>query len=436
MALWTSSCENGDDQGNTAHLKVTSSTLVEVGAAGDTIAITYQLNKPVEGEQVKVNILTGKELITSVTRPAVGVILVDVAQNSTSDERSAVLELSYASDKVSVVIMQESGNGNGGGGNTNYDVTFNAYILNGYYYGDRYASEYGQDANRYVIYLSQSGLNNGGQAYPNSIYYYIDAFGPTTTSASRLADGTYNFDQANSGKPFTFTAENSQYFVSSETEVESTPITAGKMVVLGNNITLDVTIGGQLHHVTFSGSYELTDATGNDNGGDNGGGDDPTGGQEKEAQSTLTGDYAINFPDSPRAKWIYEGDWWKTGYSNYTIMIMNKYNGYVSGDTLQLDIITNNTDKNGNFYGTYNISYTPGKSVAMAGFTDNQLRAVGCWYFEYGSGGGSYKNFAMLIKGTLTITDNGNGTSRVVLDAYDCYNNHVTCDWSGEIEKD
>ena len=131
MALWTSSCENGDDQGNTAHLKVTSSTLVDVGAAGDTIAITYQLNKPVEGEQVKVNILTGKELITSVTRPAVGVILVDVAQNSTSDERSAVLELSYASDKVSVVIMQESGNGNGGGGNTNYDVTFNAYILNG-----------------------------------------------------------------------------------------------------------------------------------------------------------------------------------------------------------------------------------------------------------------------------------------------------------------
>ena len=432
VMAFMASCENGGENGKNAHLKVTSSTLIEVGAAGDTVAVTYQLNKPIDGETVKTNITAGREAITSITEPAAGVILVAVAPNATGAERSAVLELSYASDKVTIVITQSAGNG---GGNTNYDVTFNAYILNGYYYGDKYASEFGQDANRYVIYLSQSGLNNGGQAYPNSIYYYIDAFGPTNTTASRIADGTYYFDQTNSGKAYTFTAENSQYFVSSETEVESTPITAGKMVVAGNNITLDVTIDGALHHVTFSGSYELVDSTGSGDEGGNGG-DDPTGGQDKDAQSTLTGDHVITFPDSPRAKWIYEGDWWKTGYSNYTIMIMNKYNGYVSGDTLQLDIITDNTDKNGDFYGTYNISYTPGKSVAMAGFTDNELRAVGCWYFEYGSGGGSYKNFAMLVKGSLSISDNGDGTSTVVLDAYDCYDHHVTCSWSGEIEKD
>ena len=435
MAFVTSSCENVDEQGNTAHLKVTSSTLVEVGAAGDTIAITYQLNNPIEGEAVKTNITTGREFISSITRPATGVILVAIEGNNTSTERSAVVELSYASDNVSIVIIQEAGNGNGNGGddNTDYDVTFNAYILNGYYYGNRYASQYGQDANRYVIYLSQSGLNNGGQAYPNSIYYYIDAFGPIDAAEDRIADGTYTLDKTNSGKAYTFTAANSQYFVSTETEVNGKLFTDGKMVVVGNNITLDVTVDGNRHHVTFFGSYELIDAR--DNGG-NTTPDDPTGGQDKDAQSTLKDDHVITFPDSPRAKWAYEGDWWKTGYSNYSIMIMNKYNGYVSGDTLQLDIITDNTNNNGDFDGTYNISYNPGKNVAMAGFTDNELRAVGCWYFEYGSGGGNYKNFAMLVKGTVTITNNGDGTSRVVLDAYDCNNHHVTCDWSGEIEKD
>lgn len=47
------SCENGGENGKTAHLKVTSSTLIEVDAAGDTVAVTYQLNKPIDGETVK-----------------------------------------------------------------------------------------------------------------------------------------------------------------------------------------------------------------------------------------------------------------------------------------------------------------------------------------------------------------------------------------------
>ena len=208
------------------------------------------------------------------------------------------------------------------------------------------------------------------------------------------------------------------------------------MVVKAHKVTLEVTVEGVKHIVSYNGGLELEDLT-EDNGGDNGGGnDDPTGGQEKDAQSTLTSDYTITFPDSPRAKWIYEGDWWQTGYSNYTIMVMNKYNGYVTGDTLQLDLITDNTSKDGDFYGTYTCSYTPGKMVMMAGFTDNGARPVGCWYFEYGSGGASYKNYAMLIDGSVTITDNGNGESTIVLNSYDCHGNHITCNWTGVIEKD
>ncbi len=159
--------------------------------------------------------------------------------------------------------------------------------------------------------------------------------------------------------------------------------------------------------------------------------DDPTTGQENEAKSTYTSDYEITFPGEHRAKWMYEGDYWRVGYSNYTIMIMNKSNGTVFGDTLQLDIITDNTNTDGDFYGKYECSYKAGKNIMMAGFGQG-ITPVGSWLIEYGGGGMS--NYAMLIKGNVEIIDNGDGTSTIILDAYDCKNNHITCNWTGIIE--
>lgn len=430
MVLFVS-CDNGNEMGSMKHLKFTSDTTFDVGANGDTVAATYQIYNPIEGLTPVANVVDGKEAISSITHPATGVMLIAVAPNTTDQKRVAVIEVVYDVDKVSIIINQEAGTASSG----DYDVEFKAYHLNGHYLGQKY----GEGSDRYLLYFSENGMNNMGQAFPNSKYYYIDAFGPVATSGApyTLADGVYNFDTNNSGNPFTFTAENSQLLESTDTDVIYTPITAGKMVVSNNTVTLDVTIDGKVHHVTYFGSLELEDNTEENGGGnDNPGGDNPTGGQEKEAQSTLTADRNVTFEGEHRAFWEYAGDWWKVGYSNYTVMIMNKYNGYVVGDTLQLDIITDDTGKDGDIYGTYTISYTPGKNVAMAGFTDTGARPVGTWLFEYGGGaGGGYKNYAMIIKGSLTIKDNGNGTATVILDSYDCKNNHITCNWTGVIEK-
>lgn len=429
VAVLFASCNK--EQEAVQHLFVTD-TILEAGAKGETVTVSYNLVASVDGEAVKTAIVSGDEMLGNITQPAVGIIRIEVKANS-GDKREAIVEISYINETTSVIIEQAAGNGNTGGNGGNNDgeqVTFKALCLDGYYYGQKY----GEGADRYAFFLSDQGLNNAGQAYTNGTYYYIDAFAPVTGSTT-IPNGMYMFDSKNSGAPNTINSENSQLILTGES-VEDTVIKYldnATMMVSDNKIVLEVVIDGQTHKVTYNGSLELEDAT-EDNGG--GGNDDPVGGQDKEAKTTLTSDHNVVFDGEHRVKWSYDGDYWQTGYSNYTILMMNKYNGYVYGDTLQLDIITDNTSKDGDFYGTYKCSYTAGKGVMMAGFTNDYAMAVGTWLFDYANGGSAYNGYAMIIEGSLTISDAGNGNSTIVLDAYDCLGNNITCNWTGVIEED
>lgn len=429
VAVLFASCNK--EQQAVQHLFVTD-TVLEAGAKGETVTVSYNLVASVDGEAVKTAIVSGDEMLGNITQPAVGIIRIEVKANS-GDKREAIVEISYINETTSVIIEQAAGNGNTGGNGGNNDgeqVTFKALCLDGYYYGQKY----GEGADRYAFFLSDQGLNNAGQAYTNGTYYYIDAFAPVTGSTT-IPNGMYMFDSKNNGAPNTINSENSQLILTGES-VEDTVIKYldnATMMVSDNKIVLEVVIDGQTHKVTYNGGLELGDATQESGGGGN---DNPVGGQDKEAKTTLTGDHNVVFDGEHRVKWVYEGDYWQTGYSNYTIMMMNKYNGYVYGDTLQLDIITDNTSKDGDFYGTYKCSYTAGKGVMMAGFTNDYAMAVGTWLFDYVNGGSAYNGYAMIIEGSLTISDAGNGNSTIVLDAYDCLGNNITCNWTGVIEED
>ncbi len=423
-ATFTACNETGDDNFKSKYIQLTSESLFLVEAEGGNVAITYVINNPVKGETLKVEKISGNSEWINLDNSMNNVIIVTVAPNNTSEYRTALIALSYADDQEStiVTIMQNAGE------DIDADVVFNAQHFNGYFYGDKYAEEYGVDAERYILMLSDLGLNNAGQAFPNATYYYIDAFAPAMSMQSPFypIEGTYNYDATNSGKPFTFSAENSMLMETTSDDVIETPITAGQMVVKSSSITLTLTINGQTHVAKFNGSLELVDATGN-----GGGNDDPTTGQEKEAKSTYNSDYEITFPGEHRAKWMYEGDYWQVGYSNYTIMIMNKSGGTVYGDMLQLDIITDNQSKDGDFYGHYECSYKADKNVMMAGFSAG-VTPVGTWLIEHGGGGMS--NYAMIIDGEVDIIDNGDGTSTINFNGYDCKGNNITCRWSGVIE--
>ena len=434
VALLFASCDTADEGGALKHLNITSDTTIVMDAEGGNVAITYTIKDAVEGQSVKTAVVGGNEMIKRVTTPATGVILVDVAANAGA-QRVAIITVSYGSEAANVTIQQKgSGNGGGNGGNTEADVEFTATYISGYYYGEKY----GEGTDRYAFFLSDQGLNNGGQAYPNGTYYYIDCFSPAEKSLT-LPLGTYTFDKSNTGGAYTINSDNSQLILTGDSveTTTSTYMTDAKMVVTANKVTLEATIDGKLHKVTFFGSLELEDVSGeNPDDGGNGNGN-ITDGQDGEAQSTLTSDRHVTFDGEYRAKWGYEGDYWQTGYSNYTIYLMNKSGGYVYGDTLQFDLITDNKSTDGKFAGKYTISDTPGKLVMMAGFTNKYAQAVGSWFYEYGGGSASgYKNYAMIKSGTAEFIDNGNGTHTVILDGYDFKGNKITCNWTGVIEKD
>lgn len=424
-------CDAENEGGALKHFAITSETTITVDAEGGNVAVTYTVKNAIEGESVETAIVNGENMINSVTSPAAGVIIVDVKANSGA-QRVAVIAVSYGKESVNVTIQQK-GVGNGGS-DSKADVEFTASYINGYYYGEKY----GEGTDRYAFFLSDQGLNNGGQAYTNGTYYYIDCFSPANKSLT-LPLGTYTFDSSNSGSAYTINSDNSQLILTGDSveSTTSTIMTNAKMVVSANKIVLEATIDGKSHKVTFFGSLELEDVSGEnpDNGGNDD--DDKTDGQDGEAQSTLTEDRHVTFDGEHRAKWGYEGDYWQTGYSNYTIYIMNKSGGYVYGDTLQFDLITDNKSTDGKFAGKYTISDTPGKLVMMAGFTNKYAQAVGSWFYEYGGGSASgYKNYAMIKSGSAEFIDNGNGTHTVILNAKDFKGNKITCDWTGVIEED
>ena len=428
-------CEPNNVEGTLKHIAITSDTNPVIEADGGNVAITYSIIEAIQGQSVQNEVVSGTEMIKAIISPATGVILVEVKANSGA-QRVAIIKVSYGSESTNVTITQK-GNGNGGndnsGGNTEVDVEFSASYINGYYYGEKY----GEGSDRYAFFLSDQGLNNGGQAYTNGTYYYIDCFAPANKSLT-LPLGTYNFDKSNTGNPFTINSDNSQLILTGDSveNTTSTIMTDAKMTVSANKIVLEATIDGKRHKVTFFGSLELEDVSGENPGNDDND-DDKTDGQDGEAQSTLTGDRHVTFDGEHRAKWGYEGDYWQTGYSNYTIYIMNKSAGYVYGDTLQFDLVTDNTSQDGKFAGKYTISDKPGKLVMVAGFTNKYAQAVGSWLYEYGGSSASgYKNYAMIKSGTAEFIDNGNGTHTVILDGRDYKGNKITCNWTGVIEKD
>jgi hypothetical protein len=415
-------CESHDE---VTGLNIISGTEYIVEANGGDVYVTYT-----GASQVNTTILNGYEIITSIKTPTTGVIVVNFKVNPSNEVRTALIEVSTGETKSTLVFRQKAGNTNIG---SNADVTFNAESMDGYYYGEKY----GEGSNRYAFFLSDKGLNNGGQAYTNGTYYYIDCFSPANHTAT-LPLGTYTFDSANSGNPYTINSENSQLILT-HNDVDDTAkryMTNATMVVSANQIVLECTIDGEVHKVTFIGDLSLEDVSGENP--DNGGGDDDvTGGQDGQAQSTLTTDRHITFDGEHRAKWGYEGDYWQTGYSNYTIYIMNKSGGYVYGDTLQFDLVTDNKSTDGKFAGKYTIADKPGKMVMVAGFTNKYAQAVGSWFYEYGGGSASgYKNYAMIKSGSAEFIDNGDGTHTVILDGYDYKGNNITCNWTGVIEKD
>lgn len=395
-------------------LNITSDTLINIGAEGGSFEITYTIENPIESESI--NITPDQNWISITDSQTDGTISYSVAENTTSESRSAVITISYLEIEKSVQVIQDGATIN----ENEIDVEYDAQMMWGVYYGDRYDIN---SANYWIVF-SFDGLDDMGNIYPNCEYYRVDLYGPVSTDPAniKIADGTYFLDADNSMEQFTMTAENSAYITTdSERNPTMIPFEEAQMTVNGNEMVLLATINGEKHRVTFNGSYSFEDLSPKDYG------------------STLKDDVVADLSYHQAIVSSY-GDYWSCGYCNWWIEIVPD-NDDKTGDSFIFDFHTDSITPTDDISGKYPScgfsqedptkpdfgpdTFVPGMVISAEG------HLMGTLYLEYTSG--QLTNQAPLIDGYFEVIDNGNGTHTINIEVYDDspLKNKITGTWTG-----
>lgn len=395
-------------------LTITSDTLYNIGAEGGEFEITYTIENPTEDGIIETSV--NQNWISIPNTEENGLISFSVAENSSTESRTAVITVTYLELSKSIQVTQE-----GTAANENeYDVEYDAQMMWGVYYGDRYEIN---SANYWIVF-SFDGLDDMGNIYPNCEYYRVDLYGPVATDPSNIvvADGIYSFDTTNSMDQFTMTAENSAYITTdAERNPTIVPFETAQLTVNGNQMILTATINGEKHRVTFDGDYTFEDLSPKDYG------------------STLKDDLVADLSNHQAFVSSY-GDYWGCGYCNWWIEILPD-NEDQTGDSFIFDFHTDSLTPTEDISGRYNScgftaedptkpnfgpdSFVPGMVISAEG------HLMGSLYLEYTSG--QLTNQAPLIDGYFEVIDNGNGTHTINIEAYDDspLKNKITATWTG-----
>lgn len=336
----------------------------------------------------------------------------DAAELVVAADGSCVLTATIQGEKHKVTFagtstIEDKREVNTGGEDRELDASY-AYA---YYYGDQYTPGV---ADNFYFFLSDMGVDADGWELPNATYYRFDLYSELVNAEEGLAIpyGTYTIDNGSSD-PFTIGAQYSAYYIMDAEGWDyavSSAITSGTVTISEDGVVADLMIAGAHHVVTFSGDILVTDAS---SGGGEGGGEGP--------YSTLWEDYRCNFDDHT-LYYKYYGDYYETGYMNWTFAIMPNDQ---AGDFVQFDVLAgaNSTTE---FFGEYEINDTYGSYTSYTGSIDWDGYMVGAWYYTDDG-----FTMAPFVDGTMSVEDNGDGTVTVEFDVYDDCDNNITGSWTG-----
>ena len=292
------------------------------------------------------------------------------------------------------------------------DVELEAGYAYATYYGDQYSPGV---ADNFYFFLSDKGFDADGWELPNATYYRFDLFSNIVNPEEGLAIpyGTYTIDNGSS-EPFTIGAQYSAYYIMDAEGWDyavSSAITSGTVTISEDGVVADLMIAGAHHVVTFSGDILVTDAS--SGGGEGGGGEGP--------YSTLWEDYRCNFDDHT-LYYAYYGDYYETGYMNWTFAVMPNDG---EGDFVQFDVLAD-ANSTTDFIGEYAINDSYEAYTSYPGYIDWDGYMVGAWYYTEDG-----YTMAPFVDGTMSVVDNGDGTVTVEFDVYDDYDNNITGSWTG-----
>lgn len=361
MALCTllfASCEqtgNTPDPETKAKLNRTSAAIMEFNAAGGNGEITYTIENPVTGVQVKaqctadwIDGLTTGETVTFV-----------VEENTSKESRLATIEVTYGSDCKFEVTVNQKGVGASSGGNGG--VATGALNFSGTYYGTLYSETY-----NYFVILHDKPLDAEGNLPLDAIAYCFDLYSDTLGEETGYAvpNGTYTFDPEATTAAGTISDGYSYYINGDIFNLEDATV-----VVSNGKLEATVTIvGGETITITYEGSL-VCDIYSGDEGGSGGSGDD--------YYSNLTDDYSFNISGSEAYGYAdFYGDYYGLGLNNFYIDL---YEDGVSGNGLDIfiDILTTATD----IVGTYTPYYTSESEeyTFVEGYADEEGYLAGSW---------------------------------------------------------
>lgn len=395
-------------------LVLTSDDKLRVGSEAGEYTITYTLENPAEGVEIKTTVVNAA-MITATDASVAGAVKVSISENTTDAVREGAVVVTYGAQSFTVVVYQDF---NSGGEDPVQRVDIEANQLVGMYYGDNLAAGVGH----YWIILTKDGFVDGA-AVPGGEYFRLDVLAPmaSNTDHIKLPDGDYRFDLSISFEPYTIVdIGNTDYsWVDEDMEGYALPLADASLSVKGNRLELMVFVNSTEYHISYEGDYSLNEVTIND------------------YVSSLTHDTVVDVSNCTASVSSY-GDYWECGYNNWCVEFVCN-DGFTQGTYLVLDLLSSSTS---DFTGTYVASGfcadDPTKpdfrhGVFVPGFRlspDADL-LLGSLFMVYNNG--LCVSQAPLYEGTITITANNDGTHTIVVDALDDApeQHRITLSWTG-----
>lgn len=378
---------------------------VNIPFYGGDASVEYTVTNPVENATLEMDV-QGADWISGVDTSVEGIVSFSVAENGANEPRSILLTLKYIYDggeaMAQINLIQDANN-------LSKDVELS--YAGGYYYGYRIGTT---DCVMYYVWLTENPISGGYLGSGDNYAFAIFAAEPEDMTTLAPPAGTYTF--STSYESGTFEAENSMYVNGDDgSEIN---FTEGTLVITrdGDQYTYTALVtdgNGDQHRVVYTGPVSLEDNS-----------SEPT-------YSTLTGDYEADLTGASCTAFYY-GDYYQTGTTNYTVQIMPK----AGGDALLIDILcpSSSNMETGLTAGEYSIDNTMQENTLVAGYYSSDY-LMGTWYAEVNSSNQVVGQMAPLTSGSFRITDNGDGTLTMVMEAKDDLNpaNTVTASWTGQV---
>ena len=270
LPLFFAGCTEGENIESAAEgtkLTLTSEDSLQFTADGGNGTIAYTLQNGVAG--INLEATCEAQWVSNIT---IGEEITFTVAANEGDARNTKIVVSYAQLSFEVGVAQA---GKSGSDTPAENVTLTAQYLIGNYW----AKSWGSVDYNYTIILSDVGLDEEGEYFPNGKYYYIEVYSTEAIidedNYITVPSGTYTYDISNSTKAGTMGA--GSFYMEMNSDASDYIIglfESATLVVTENSSTLNAVIEGVEHTVTYNSALKIPIVDSGDDGGDDGGEDD------------------------------------------------------------------------------------------------------------------------------------------------------------------